>query len=52
MPRHKGTNREIEVKLRVTDVPAMLHKLEGLRPDPAGGQPLRGRFTRRRAPEC
>jgi DNA-binding NarL/FixJ family response regulator len=31
---------------------AMLHKLEGLRPDPAGGQPLRGRFTRRRAPEC
>ena len=31
---------------------AMLHKLERLRPDPAGGQPLRGQFTRRRAPAC
>jgi DNA-binding NarL/FixJ family response regulator len=31
---------------------AMLHKLEGLRPDPAGGQPALGRFRRRRAPEC
>ncbi len=31
---------------------AMLHKLEGLRPDPAGGQPVRGRPTRRRAPAC
>jgi len=30
MPRHKGTNREIEVKLRVTDVPAMLLKLKAL----------------------
>ena len=31
---------------------AMLHKLEGLRSDPSGGQPLRGRFTRRPAPAC
>ena len=31
---------------------AMLHKLEGLRPDPAGGQPARGRFRRRPAPAC
>lgn len=31
---------------------AMLHKLEGLRPDPAGAQPFRGRLTRRRTPAC
>ncbi len=30
---------------------AMLHKLEGLRPDPVGAQ-LPGRFPRRRAPAC
>jgi adenylate cyclase class IV len=30
MPRHRRTNREIEVKLRVSDVPAMLRKLENL----------------------
>jgi len=30
MPRHRRTNREIEVKLRVADVPAMLCKLENL----------------------
>ena len=30
MPRHRQTNREIEVKLRVADVPAMLCKLENL----------------------
>ncbi len=31
---------------------AMLHKLEGLRPDPLGAQPFPGRFPRRRAPAC
>ena len=30
MPRHRRTNREIEVKLRVADVPGMLRKLENL----------------------
>ncbi len=30
MPPHKRTNREIEVKLRVADVPAMLRKLTTL----------------------
>jgi adenylate cyclase class 2 len=30
MPAHRRTNREIEVKLRVADVPAMLRKLENL----------------------
>jgi hypothetical protein len=30
MPRHRQTNREIEVKLRVADVPGMLRKLENL----------------------
>lgn len=30
MPPHKRTNREIEVKLRVTDVPALLRKLKNL----------------------
>jgi adenylate cyclase class IV len=30
MPQHKRTNREIEVKLRVADVPAMLGKLKNL----------------------
>jgi adenylate cyclase class IV len=30
MPRHRRTNREIEVKLRITDVPAMLLKLKAL----------------------
>ena len=30
MPQHKRTNREIEVKLRVTDVPAMLRQLKNL----------------------
>ena len=30
MPPHKRTNREIEVKLRVADVPAMLRKLKNL----------------------
>ena len=31
---------------------AMLHKLEGLRPDPAGAQPIGGRIRRRRPPGC
>ena len=31
---------------------AMLHKLEGLRPDPAGAPSSAGRFRRRRAPGC
>jgi DNA-binding NarL/FixJ family response regulator len=31
---------------------AMLHKLEALRPDPAGATPARGRIRRRRAPGC
>jgi len=31
---------------------AMLHKLEGMRPDPAGAQPSGGRIRRRRAPGC
>jgi DNA-binding NarL/FixJ family response regulator len=31
---------------------AMLHKLEGLRPDAVGAQPVRGRLSRRRAPAC
>ena len=30
MPQHKRTSREIEVKLRVADVPGMLRKLENL----------------------
>ena len=30
MPRHRRTNREIEVKLRVADVPDMLRKLKNL----------------------
>jgi DNA-binding NarL/FixJ family response regulator len=31
---------------------AMLHKLEGLRPDPAGAPLTEGRITRRRSPGC
>jgi len=31
---------------------AMLHKLEGLRPEPAGGPLTGGRITRRRSPGC
>lgn len=31
---------------------AMLHKLEGLRPDTAGAQPTGGRIRRRRTPGC
>jgi DNA-binding NarL/FixJ family response regulator len=31
---------------------AMLHKLEGLRPDPAGAQPTADRLRRRRTPGC
>jgi adenylate cyclase class IV len=30
MPRHRRTNREVEVKLRVADVPDMLRKLKNL----------------------
>jgi DNA-binding NarL/FixJ family response regulator len=31
---------------------AMLHKLEGLRPDPTGATPKGGRIRRRRSPGC
>ena len=49
---------EIAITLGISDQAldsrrwAMLHKLEGLRPDPAGAQLTGGRIRRRRSPGC